>query len=314
MERRVFRPGASKWSARSSDPAGMDTMVCTWIERDEIFEGYVRDALGPDDRDAFEEHFFTCKACFDKLQTYRALQAELRATAGEVAAPQPVRVRPRWWVPLAAAAGLILIAALTMWLRGSSPPAPESTSATAPAPQIPTLTPASPAQPSPAPATGQTTRPASPSAVPIAVLARVDPPIYLPLSLRGPRDEAAERFGTAMTRYAEKDYAGAIPDLRAAVGLNPKAPHALFFLAICELLTSHIDPAVEGLQKTIALGESPYLEEAHFYLAKARLRQNRLQDARDELTRTVERRGRLERGARQLLAQLDALIASKTPR
>lgn len=283
-------------------------MACTWIDRDDIFEGYVRDALGPDDRAAFEEHFFGCEACFDKLETYRALQMELRAAAAEAPAARPVRSRPWRWVPVAAAAGLILAAASVLWFRGSRGPAPESVVATAPAPQTPAAIPTAPPQSvsSPAPVATLTTPPAAPS-VPVAVLARVDPPIYLPLALRGPRDEAVERFAAAMSRYVDKDYAGAIPDLRAAAGLNPKAPHAAFFLGICQLLTDQVDPAVESLQKTVALGESPYLEEAHFYLAKARLRQGRLPDARDELTRTIERRGRLENEARQLLVQVNRL-------
>jgi len=72
-------------------------------------------------------------------------------------------------------------------------------------------------------------------------------------------------------------------------------------------LTERTDPAVAELQKAIAIGESPYLEEAHFYLAKARLRQGDIQAAREELERAIERRGRLETEARRLLAQVDAL-------
>jgi hypothetical protein len=278
------------------------------MARDEIFEGYVRDALGPDDRDAFEEHYFACAACFDKLQTYRALQTELGATAAEAPSREPVHALPWRWVLLPVAATLVLVGALAMWLRVTAPAGPASTLATAPTSQLP---PAPPVEPQPSPAAVQAPPPAAPPVVALDVLARVDAPIYLPLALRGPRDEAAERFETAMRRYVDKDYAGAIPDLRAAAGLNPAAPHAMFFLAICQLLTGQIEPAVGGLQKTIALGESPYREEAHFYLAKARLRQGRLRDARDELLSTIERRGRLEGDARQLLTQVNALLAGR---
>jgi tetratricopeptide (TPR) repeat protein len=109
------------------------------------------------------------------------------------------------------------------------------------------------------------------------------------------------------------DYAGAIPGLRAAAGLRPDAPQYAFFLGACQLLTNQVDPAVADFQRAIALGESPFLEEARFYLAKARLRQGNLPAARDELARTIERRGRLEEDARQLLAQVNALIAAKNP-
>jgi tetratricopeptide (TPR) repeat protein len=142
--------------------------------------------------------------------------------------------------------------------------------------------------------------------VALSVLASVEPPPYIPLSLRGPRSEAAARFDAAMRRYAARDYAGAVPDLSAAARLNPNAAHVAFFLAICQLLTDQLDVAVVGLQNTIALGDSPYLEEAHYYLAKARLRQGDLRAAQMELKRTIELRGQLEADARRLLAQVEA--------
>jgi tetratricopeptide (TPR) repeat protein len=149
------------------------------------------------------------------------------------------------------------------------------------------------------------------SVVALSVLARVEPPLYLPLTLRGPRDEAAERFEAAMQHYMERDYAGAIPGLTAAADLNPKAAHITFFLGICHLLADRPDAGIDWLQKTIALGDSPYLEEAHFYAAKARLRQGNIPAAQEELLRTIERRGQLEADARKLRAQVDALAARR---
>jgi len=154
-------------------------------------------------------------------------------------------------------------------------------------------------------------QPAQQPVVALSVLARVEPPIYIPLVLRGPRDEAVEKFDAAMRRYAEGDFAGALPGLASAAGLNPQAANAVFFLAVCQLLTDRPEDAVEGFQRTIALGESPYLEEAHFYLAKTRLRQGDVAAARQELERTIRRRGRLETDARALLAQFGQISAGK---
>ena len=109
-----------------------------------------------------------------------------------------------------------------------------------------------------------------------------------------------------MRLYAAGDYAGAIPALRAAAALKPDAPQMSFFLAACQLLDGDTKAAAAGLERTIALGESPYLEEAHFYLAKAWLGLGRVPDARDHLRRTIDLRGRLEQDARRLLAQLAA--------
>lgn len=284
-------------------------MNCTWIDRDDVFEGYVREALDAGTRDAFEEHVIGCDACAERLETYRLVRLEL-ADATRAGAPAAVvsSSRPWWEVSIAAAAGLVIIASIAFWLRGGSTPVAETTIATSPPAEAPAVavappvatTAAAPTAPTPAPA--PTTSAAPP--VPIAVLARVEAPIYLPPSLRGPRDEAEERFDAGMQRYVAKDYAGAIPDLRAAASLNPKAPFAAFFLAMCQLLTGDVESAAAGLEHTVALGESPYLEEAHFYLAKARLRQGDLAAARAELTLVVERRGRLEQEARGLLEQL----------
>ena len=286
--------------------------TCTWIDRDEVFESYVRKALGPEDQDAFEAHYFECAECFDKVETYRALRAELSATPAVAPETQVARVRVWRWAFASAATGLILVAVLAVWLRVRVPAVSETTVVARPAPQSPSVVPSRPTQPAPAGAesAGQP-QPAARPVVALSVLARVEPPVYVPMTLRGPRDEAARRFDDAMRRYMEGDYEGAIPELTAAAGLNPNAPRIAFFLAICDLLTGRLDAAIDGLQKTIALGDSPYLEEAHFYLAKARLRQGDIRAARSELLQTIERRGRLEAEARRLVAQLDTHLAGK---
>ena len=288
-------------------------MNCKWTARDEVFEQYVRDALAPDERDAFEEHFFACEACFDKLRTCQALQLELGAISAEAPTPQTLRKSARRWVWVPAAASLVVAAGLAMWPRNPAPgPAlaePEAAVA-AVAPQ-PAAAPAVPVPEPPAQAGTSVAQPDQQPVVALSVLARVEPPIYIPLVLRGPRDEAVEKFDVAMRRYAEGDFAGALPGLASAAELNPKAANVVFFLAVCQLLTDRPEDAVEGFQRTIALGESPYLEEAHFYLAKTRLRQGDVAAARQELERTIRRRGRLETDARTLLAQFGQITAGK---
>jgi tetratricopeptide (TPR) repeat protein len=200
------------------------------------------------------------------------------------------------------AAGLALAAAFALWPERRAPEAPESAVAGVP-PQQP---PPAPVAPPPAPEAPVAQPPAPAPVVALSLLASVEPPAYIPLSLRGPRNEAAARFDAAMRRYVARDYAGAIPDLSAAARLSPSAPHVSFFLAICQLLTDQLDVAVAGLQNTIVLGDSPYLEEAHYYLAKARLRQGDVRAAQTELKRTIELRGQLEADARRLLAQVEA--------
>ena len=64
---------------------------------------------------------------------------------------------------------------------------------------------------------------------------------------------------------------------------------------------------IDRLRATIALGDSPYLEDAHFYLAKALLSQTDLPGAEAELNRVVQLRGQRGDEAGHLLEQVRRL-------
>ena len=80
-------------------------------------------------------------------------------------------------------------------------------------------------------------------------LARVEPPRYEPLTLRGAPDEATARFQRGMERYRKADYRGAIADLRAAAELDPDAAHIRFFLGISHLMLGEDDAAIDGFRR-----------------------------------------------------------------
>ena len=145
----------------------------------------------------------------------------------------------------------------------------------------------------------------------MSVLMFVDPPLYVPVVLRGPRDDAAEQFEAAMRHYRDGNYAEALAGLRVADEMRPDAPKTRFFIAVCLLLTGQNTEAAAAFEQTIALGESAYVEESHFYLAKALVRLGRLPAARRELQRTIARHGGLEQEARELSSQLDVYISGK---
>ena len=119
--------------------------------------------------------------------------------------------------------------------------------------------------------------------------------------MRGVPDEATARFQRGMEQYRKADYGRAADDLREAVELDPDAAHAHFFLGMSDLLLGQDNAAIDQLRATIALGDSPYLEEAHFYLAKAFLRQKDLGAAEMQLKTLIELRGSRTAEARQLL-------------
>jgi cytochrome c-type biogenesis protein CcmH/NrfG len=109
-----------------------------------------------------------------------------------------------------------------------------------------------------------------------------------------------------MALYVAGDYAGAAAGLRRVIAVDDSQVAAHFYLAVCVLQGNHNDEGLTLLQRVVASGESPYLEDAHFFLAKARIRQGDIAAARSELTRVIALDGDRRDEARQLLAQLQA--------
>jgi Flp pilus assembly protein TadD len=135
-------------------------------------------------------------------------------------------------------------------------------------------------------------------------LARVEPPPYSDMVLRGAEDAGHEAFRNAMQYYVKGDYPHAIPGVRAAVKASPRTPSFNFYLGACYLLAGQTDLAVVSFRKTVSLNNPAYSESAHFYLAKAYLRKNAVSAADDELQRTIRLRGDHEGEARDILRQL----------
>jgi tetratricopeptide (TPR) repeat protein len=115
-----------------------------------------------------------------------------------------------------------------------------------------------------------------------------------------------------MAQYRVGNYEPAIVALTSAAGADPKSADAQFFLGICYLLTGRTDLAVARLRATIDLGDSLDLEMAHFYLAKALLREKDAAGAEAELERAIAMHGDLERQSRELLDRIRRLRAGLT--
>jgi len=270
-------------------------MNCEQVEKEEVVERYVLGRLDDGALEAFERHFMVCARCFEDVQICRAVGAELARTGAPLQAqPRQTLVAARWrWAAGFALSAVVLAVALRwQFSAGTNHPAPPA--AVKPSGGAEPRT----GPPSQSPAAGVLGVPS------LAELALVTPPHYGPATLRGTPDEAALRFQAAMQHYQEGDYRAAIPGLRAAVELNPKAVDANFFLAVCRLLEGQTNAAIAGLRSTIALGDSPYFEEAHFYLAKAYLRKTDLASAKAVLVKAIRLRGEHQEEARQLLEQI----------
>jgi tetratricopeptide (TPR) repeat protein len=277
-------------------------MDCGVVAREEIAERYLTGGLAEQDREAFEEHYFACARCFDELQVLQGIREELRRPETESESPAPRSIL--WWLlrpstaPVLAsgiAAAILLSVGLTVWMRA---PRPDTVVATKTGPSRPVG--AESAQP----------RASEPSAAPatsIEQLARVEPAPYEPVTLRGPANEATTRFRQGMEWYKKSDYGAAVTDLQAAADIDPGAAHIQFFLGVSHLLNGQDGAAIRHLQATVQLGDSPYLEEAHLYLAKAFLRKHDISAAEADLDAAIRLNGAHADEARRLLADIKRL-------
>jgi hypothetical protein len=105
-------------------------MMHPQIEDEEIIERYVRNQLREEDRKAFEEHFFGCDDCFEKLQVAERFVAGVRDAASRGLLAREIEGTSRssswrgWLVP---AFGVSVSAALALatfsgWLYFSQMP------------------------------------------------------------------------------------------------------------------------------------------------------------------------------------------------
>ena len=91
------------------------------IEQEEIVERYARKQLTPEEQQAFEEHFFGCDECFQKLQEMDRFLAGMRDAGERGLLSERARGSAagwgRWFVPaLAAATCAVLFGAASGWM------------------------------------------------------------------------------------------------------------------------------------------------------------------------------------------------------
>jgi hypothetical protein len=262
-------------------------MSCSWGRDDDRASRYVLGDLPEDEREAFEQHFLECPDCLALMQAL----AELPAVLGEQPLPSTGRARLPSWA-LAAAATVFAAVGVSLVLRH------------APEPLVQPPTPTTLGRASPVPAPSSESPPALPSPVRRAApaiedLARVEPPRYLPLTMRGQAPDPA--FDEAMAFYARARYAEAA---KLLAPLAERDPQSRFFRGVALLMSDDAE-AVDELERTAALEVPPWSVAARFFLAKAHLRQKDLAGARRELALVVATQGTYSTEARRLLRALD---------
>src|SRR5689334_22262375 len=135
-------------------------MDCERAMTENIAERYLNGTLSPAEKEEWEQHYFACEECAERLETLQAIQEPLREMAPQIRD----EMRPRgvsrageagtWWAWVGAAIGAADAAAVVAFV--ALPPAVE-----APAPQlVPHRT------------------------VDDNLLGRLDPPAYTPSAMR----------------------------------------------------------------------------------------------------------------------------------
>jgi len=286
-------------------------MDCPLRSGHDLADAYVAGTLTEPDQSAFEEHYFTCPECFAQVRLLQEVRDGLRAVP-----PRPTahhaHARP-WlsapWLGLAAAAALL--AAFVYWYRDDEPSQARHEPVQVPAAAPGVEAPAAPPVAANPPETATTPPPAGLPAPPtrrqvLQQLAMIVPPRYVPLAVRG-GEPSADRFDAAMRHYVAGRQRDAARDLGALAADRPADPGVAFFLGISELASGRPVAAREALGRAAGMGVPPYADEAHFYLAKAALALDDVDEARRELGIAVAHEAGPEGEAARILAALDTL-------
>src|ERR1051325_2331871 len=133
-------------------------------------------------------------------------------------------------------------------------------------------------------------------------------PLYLGVPIRGGAPNQADSlFATGMSQYMQEHFDRSAAELEQALRAGANAVPTEFFLAASRLMTGHAREAAAGFARTVAMGDTPYRSEAHFYQAKALLQLGRPADAARELTEAARSGGVIGAYARALADSLQEI-------
>ena len=291
-------------------------MNCEQARALDLVGKYVTGQLPEQEMGAFEEHYFSCDDCLAKVQVAQAIRHGTQAAD----APKVVQMMPRgqrktngrpsrWMYPVAAAAAILVITVIG-WRAFSDQSSTPEVAHTQPNLQVPS-NPGIAESPKAVPAT----TPETPQLMASNVdLGAVTPLAYRPSALRGATEDAGQRFQQVMTSYLSHDYRQVVAGLSsipvAVPGSGRPEDHITdagvqLYLGVSQLMLNQNGDAVRSLRRAAAYGDTPYLENAGFFLAKALIRQMQFAEASRELRRVADLGGDRQAEARQLIAKLN---------
>lgn len=129
------------------------------------------------------------------------------------------------------------------------------------------------------------------------LLAQFEAPVYSP-ALGAPKG-----FVPAMALYQKQDYPDAASALHAVTQANPQFVPAKFYLGISLVLSGSRISGIQEL-RDLTSADTPYLDRARFYLAKALIGEHDTRRAQEQLQALIAQHGPLEKDASALLAKI----------
>jgi len=256
-------------------------MSCAEVIDRSVAEQYVAGSLSEAERDAFEAHYFSCARCFDELRTIEVLHDEMARRRSEILAEPVSEPNPPLWIPLLAAAAAIAFA-VAIW---KPPVVPAGSTAQQPLPS-------------------SSEKPSPPSRESLLALTRVEPPAFVPLTLRSA--DAPQAFDDGMAAYAAQKYQDAAKALERVVAAKPGDVQANFYLAVSLLMTDDVGRAIDRLHVVLDAGDTPFRQTATILLAKGLIREGNLDEAERQLEETSRQSGARAAEARTMLDSLRA--------
>ena len=242
---------------------------------------YVEGTLPENELERFEEHYFDCPVCLERVQAIQAMgqamaHRPIALTKTNDRPPSKVIAWPRHAWALAAAAVLLLVAGVVAYRVFE---AQQTVAHTVPAP---------------APAAAPEPDSKGPHAA--AQLADLALPAFVAPTLRGASEDA--HFQAGMTAYRQGRCNAATARLAGVPAQDETALAARFYTGVCQMHVGNLAAASATLRGVTAQGDSPQQESALYYLAQIALARNDATSAHHLLLHAISLKGDLEGRAR----------------
>lgn len=231
---------------------------------EENIKGYLTNRLSEEERFRVENHLLDCPLCSDAVDGYAAMEVD--QSAGKGVGQQAVRLQMSNWRFFSAAAAILVLIAAAIWIFPKQP---------------------------------------STEKLFADYYTSYDSDLDIRFRQSGQTTNPADTPLTKGLRaYAQKDYAGSIPQLEAYLMENPNHLVSLFYLGLSKMEEGRDAEAIQQFDAVQKAGQE-YSEESTWYLALLYVKNNRIDEAKSLLNTLIRPgSGRYYEKAKELYGRL----------